>query len=164
MYLPKNPLGQRLTGPRPSPTKPEKRIVRFHDLRALMDETWTRYVQEMGPVLRQYNKWHILREEPKLGDVVAVLDEVTKYKNQSSDTDHAVNWKKRYQTGRIIEVRRGTDELIRTVVLKYKDKIFERPITRIYVIYSDNTDLTEAEILAERAQYRILSKREIAAS
>ena len=64
-----------------------------------MDASWTRYVQELEPVLLRYNKWHILREEPKLGDVVAVLDKVTKTKNQSSDIDHAVNWKRRYQRG-----------------------------------------------------------------
>jgi hypothetical protein len=111
--------------------------------------------------LQKYNKWDKLKNQPKIGDVVAVLDETTKMKKQLSEPHKAMSWRKRFNIGRIIELIPGRDGICRRVILKYRNHRMERSVHNIYLIYSDTADLTHDEIASGKANYAFPTAKEI---
>ena len=83
-----------------------------------------RYVAEILPYLRRYQKWAIGREELRVGDVVVILDEVP--------------LQERLPLGRIEAVEKGTDGVARRFTVKVKQSLYQRGANKIALILPDN--------------------------
>ena len=147
-----------------APVGPGRKTIpeRFTMQQNLMDQFWSRFVLEMAPQLRTYNKWVSKLTEPKIGDVVAVLNDETAMKKQLSEPEKARSWRKRFNLARIIEIKRNTrDGLIHNVILKYRGREVVRSIHNLYMISDNSADLSLKELEDERIKYSFPSRKEI---
>ena len=128
-------------GPFDMNESPKNLTRKFRFLQDLVNQWWEGWYQSVFPSLVPCYKWLQRHRNVQVGDVCLIL-----YRKETRAT---------YRMGRVQEVKRGTDGLVRTVVLKYKlpsEKVFRtvsRPIHGICVIVpieeqgSDtNTDTT----------------------
>jgi hypothetical protein len=104
-------------------------------LNQILNQFWKRYVRLIVPTMAQYTKWSNIRKNIELGDVVVVLDDDVKSRNETP-------------IARVIKLFPGKDGLVRKVLIKWKGKIFERPIVRLCTIFRNNSDLNKEEIAA----------------
>ena len=75
-------------------------------------------------LLRRYNKWQSHTCNFCIGDIVLVQDE----------TLIPCKW----PLGRIIEVHKGKDDLVRVVTVRMKSGVYKRPITKVALLFSES--------------------------
>ena len=78
----------------------------FRFLQSLVESWWKTWYETVFPYLVPSYKWLQRHRNVKIGDVCLI-----RYKNEVRST---------YRLGRVEDVKRGTDGLVRTVILKYK--------------------------------------------
>ena len=99
---------------------------RFRFLQSLVDDWWKRWYENVLPSLVPSYKWYQRHRNVQVGDVCLI-----KYKS-------AV--KAHYKLGRVTRVKEGTDGLVRTVTLAYKNpnekvhREVDRPVNGVAVI------------------------------
>ena len=99
---------------------------KFRFLQNLVSQWWNEWYQSVFPSLVPCYKWLQRHRNVQVGDICLI-----RYRKETRAT---------YRMGRIEEVRRGVDGLVRSVVLQYKlpnEKVFrkvDRPIHGICVI------------------------------
>ena len=99
---------------------------RFRFLQQLVDDWWQHWYQSVLPTLVPSYKWLQRHRNVEVGDICLI-----RYKKEVRAT---------YRLGRVKEVKKGSDGLIRKVTLQYKlpsEKVFrtvDRPIQGIAVI------------------------------
>ncbi|XP_028414792.1 uncharacterized protein LOC114537879 [Dendronephthya gigantea] len=97
---------------------------RWRRLQQLIAQIWKRWRKEFLPSLNVRGKWFEPKRELKPGDVVLVVDQNAK----------------RYEwpLGRIQEIYRGGDGLIRVVKIRVGDNEYIRPVHRLCPLERDN--------------------------
>lgn len=112
---------------RSSPDLPPGKFVkedlyrrRWRQVQYLADLFWTRWINEYLPILQQRQKWLKAKENLAIGDLVIVAD------------DNSPRY--RWPLGLITAVYPGKDNLVRTVQVKTRSRLLERPITKICLL------------------------------
>ena len=91
----------------------------LHALNKVLDKFWAQFRSEMMRKLHTYSKWTQVRDSVAVGDIVVVLED--------GEGPH-------FPLGRILEVLRGKDGLVRRVEVKIGYNVYERPITRLVAV------------------------------
>jgi len=94
----------------------------------LAGEVWEEWIRHYMPTLMARHKWQHLQRNLKVGDVVLLVDQ-----NQPRN---------RWLMGRIGDVIKGRDGLVRRVVVKTNHGEYERPITRCVLLQEDDGNAT----------------------
>lgn len=102
---------------------------RWQQVQYMADLFWKRWTQEYLPLIQERQRWSTVKRSFAPGDIVVVAD----------STAPRGSW----LMGRILETKPDACGLVRTVRLKTKSNILERPITKICL-------LQEAETQAEQ--------------
>ena len=97
---------------------------RWRHVQFLASIFWRRWVREYLPLLQSRQKWLQIRENICVGSLVLVVDEQCPRGS--------------WPLGLVLEVKEGRDGLVRSVVLKCKNKSITRPITKVVVLESVN--------------------------
>jgi hypothetical protein len=90
---------------------------RWRQAQVVTNHLWGRWLREYLPALVQRAKWTQDVPNLKVGDLVIVVDYSTP--------------RGTWPLGRIIEVYRGSDKIVRSVDVKTKFGVFRRPATKI---------------------------------
>ncbi|XP_033643441.1 uncharacterized protein LOC117303376 [Asterias rubens] len=100
-------------------TKNPRHRVEF--VQRIIDSFWKRWSRDVLPCLVPRKKWRAERRNVRVGDVVTV-----------SDTNPV---RGKWCVGRVLEVFPGSDGKVRNVKVKTESGEYQRPITKIAVIY-----------------------------
>ena len=100
-------------------TKNPRHRVEF--IQKIIDSFWKRWYRDVFPSLVPRKKWKVERRNVRVDDIVVVQD---------SNAVHG-NW----ITGRVVNVFPGKDGKICNLKVKTATSYYERPITKITVIY-----------------------------
>ena len=96
----------------------------FRDQHSILVSVWNRWMNEYLPSLQQRSKWAKEElSEPKIGDLVWIID---KYVHPFS-----------YPLGRIAEVYKGDDDVVRSAMVKTNLGSYKRPIVKLIPVNSD---------------------------
>ena len=96
----------------------------FRDQHSILVSVWNRWMNEYLPSLQQRSKWAKEElSEPKVGDLVWIID-----KNV-----HPFS----YPLGRIAEVYKGDDDVVRSAMVKTNLGSYKRPIVKLIPVNSD---------------------------
>ena len=79
------------------------------------------------PILQSRQKWHKIREDIKVGDLVMIADE-----NVARGS---------WPLGLVTDVTTGRDGHVRSVKMRSRDKVVVRPITKI--VFLEGCELRE---------------------
>lgn len=94
---------------------------RFEFIQRIVDGFWRSWMRDVFPLLVPRRKWNCERRNVRVDDVVLLSDQ------------NAIRGK--WTLGKVIQVYPGTDGKVRTVKVKTKDTEYNRPISKIVVIY-----------------------------
>ena len=94
---------------------------RVEFIQKIIDSFWKRWYRDVFPSLVTRKKWKVERRNVRVDDIVVVQD------------SNAVRGK--WITGRIVNVFPGKDGRVRNVKVKTATTYYERPITKIAVLY-----------------------------
>ena len=97
-----------------------KRNKRWRQVEYLADVFWRRWTKEYLPLLRQRTKWQEPQRNVREGDFVLVLEHQLA-RNQ-------------WPVGRVLDVRKGKDGLVRSARVRVRGNEIERPITKLSVL------------------------------
>ena len=98
---------------------------RWRQVQYLADVFWRRWVREYLPTLQQRHRWNRRRRNLSVNDIVLVADESTP--------------RNLWPLGRILEVRKSNhDGLVRSVKLKTRSSVLERPIDKLVFLEGDD--------------------------
>ena len=92
----------------------------WKQIQYLANVFWRRWLREYLPTLQQRNKWQREQQDVKIDDIVIVADDHTS--------------RGQWPLGRVIEVIRSRDSLIRSCVIKTKESKFLRPVTKLCIL------------------------------
>ncbi|CAG2250996.1 unnamed protein product [Mytilus edulis] len=92
----------------------------WKQIQYLANVFWRRWLREYLPTLQQRNKWQREQRDVKIDDIVIVADDHTS--------------RGQWPLGRVIEVIRSRDSLIRSCVIKTKESKFLRPVTKLCIL------------------------------
>lgn len=93
---------------------------RWKQVQYMADLFWKRWTQEYLPLIQERQRWSTVKRSFAPGDIVLVVD----------STAPRGSW----LMGRILETKADAKGLVRTVRLKTKSNILERPITKICLL------------------------------
>ena len=99
-------------------------LRRWQLCQSLVRHFWQRWSDEYLVSLRRYNKWQYPTRNVQVNDIVVLQENVLV----------PCKW----PLGRVIEVHKGKDNLVRVVTVKTKSGIYKRPITKIAMLLSGN--------------------------
>ena len=94
---------------------------RWKKVQVLADQFWQRWRKEYIAGLQQRQKWHKIETNIKKGDVVLVMDELAQ----------RCHW----PLGKIEDVKISKDNLVRSVTVRSRGKLIERPISKIIKLF-----------------------------
>lgn len=100
----------------------ENRLNRWEHLQKMLQHFWDRWRNEYLDTLINRSKWTNLHRNIKVGDLVI----------ERENNTPPLKWK----LARIQEVLPGKDELVRSVILRNSKGTYQRPITKLGVLYS----------------------------
>ncbi|XP_071944680.1 uncharacterized protein [Antedon mediterranea] len=97
---------------------------RWRQVQYLADIFWRRWVKEYLPLLQHRQKWGMEKRDLKIGDLVLITDNSTP----------------RYQwpLGLVVDVNVGSDGHVRSVHIRTKGGVYERPITKLCMLERAN--------------------------
>lgn len=93
---------------------------------------WKRWQSDYLNQLQTRTKWQSKMESPKVGDIALIHEENLP----------PLQW----QTGTIVELHPGEDNLTRVVTLRVGDSLFKRPVTKVCPLPKDETEKINANI------------------
>ncbi|KAI2646060.1 Transposon Tf2-9 polyprotein [Labeo rohita] len=93
---------------------------RWRQVQYICDLFWRRWTREYLPLMQERQKWHKVRKNLKLGDIVLIVD----------DTSPRNSW----PVGRIIKTLPDKRGHVRRVLVKTKSNILERPINKLCLL------------------------------
>jgi hypothetical protein len=136
-------IGRALTSiPDPDITHiPVNRLIRYQLIQQLLQQFWHRWSNEYITRLQQRPKWMMPKQPIELGSMVIVKE----------DNLPPLLWK----LGRIIEIHKGSDDKIRTVIVKTSTGEYKRPIVKICVLPIEpcnDEDLEQSDTLDNAGQ------------
>jgi hypothetical protein len=114
-------LGRASTEITQGPFEDNNEIQRFSFVQTIITEFWKRWYRDVFPTLIPRRKWHTLSRNVSVGDFVLV-----------KDPDPI---RSEWTRGRITKVFPGQDKKVRNVEVTTKTGKYERPVTRIIVLY-----------------------------
>ena len=100
---------------------------RWRYVQHLVNCFWKRWVAEYMPILQSRQKWHKIREDIKVGDLVMIANE-----NVARGS---------WPLGLVTDVTTGRDGHVRSVKMRSRDKVVVRPITKI--VFLEGCELRE---------------------
>ncbi|CAG2248710.1 unnamed protein product [Mytilus edulis] len=92
----------------------------WKQIQYLANVFWRRWLREYLPTLQQRNKWQREQRDVRIDDIVIIAD------------DHTPRGQ--WPLGRVIEVIRSRDSLIRSCVIRTKESKFLRPVTKLCLL------------------------------
>jgi hypothetical protein len=92
---------------------------RWRHAQLLANNFWTRWTKEYLPLINKRSKWLEQKENIAVGEVVLLCD--------GTMTMHRNCW----PIARVLEVKIGRDQLVRTVTVKTATGVYVRPVTKI---------------------------------
>ena len=95
-------------------------LKRWHLCQNLVRHFWERWSKEYLCILNKHNKWRFPTRNVSVGDVVIIQDRGLV----------PTKW----PLGRVIEVYRGQDGLVRVVSVKTSQGVYRRPVTKVAVL------------------------------
>ncbi|XP_049331748.1 uncharacterized protein LOC111197647 [Astyanax mexicanus] len=98
---------------------------RWKQVQYLADLFWKRWTHEYLALMQKREKWSKERENLRTGDVVVIVD----------PTSPRSSW----PLARILETKPDAEGLVRSVKLKTKTGVLERPITKLCLLLEDGT-------------------------
>ena len=104
---------------------------RYNYVQRLVDEWWKLWLLHFIPNLQPRNKWYKTRENLEEGDIVLLIEKDVK--------------RSQWNMGKIICVYPGKDNKVRSVQVKTKKGIYNRPITKICLLVSKSEYENECE-------------------
>ena len=93
---------------------------RWKQAQYLADLFWKRWVREYLPIMQQRSKWHSPKRNLRPDDLVIIVD----------DTAPRSSW----LMGRVVKALPGPGGLVRSVVVKTKSSILQRPIDKLCLL------------------------------
>ena len=93
---------------------------RWRQVQYIADLFWKRWISEYLPLMQERQKWSRERRSLTPGDVVIVAD----------STAPRGSW----MMGKVLEVKSDARGLVRTVRLKTKNSVLERPVTKLCLL------------------------------
>ena len=101
---------------------------RVQALRAMF---WSRWVQEYLPLLTKRARWRVNTPAYQVGELVLVKDDDVK--------------RSKWPLGRIVEIKQGTDGVVRVVKVRMKDGEYVRPVAKIFKLEDNVNDTCQGE-------------------
>ncbi|KAK3106560.1 hypothetical protein FSP39_022546 [Pinctada imbricata] len=92
---------------------------RWRQIQYLANIFWTRWIKEYMPLLQTRQKWLQPKDNPKVGDIVLIVDNGPRN-----------SW----NLGRIIEILNKKDDVVRVVKVKTGSSVLTRPITKLCLV------------------------------
>lgn len=102
---------------------------RWKQVQYLADIFWKRWVREYLPTLQARQKWLRIKRNYMCGDVVLIAD----------PTAPRASW----MLGRIINTKKDSKGVVRSVTLKTKTSVLERPITKVCLLLENDVGINE---------------------
>ena len=99
---------------------------RWRYVQFLADQLLRKWIREYIPELQKRNKWDKLEENLKIGDLVLITEE---------NTPRGL-----WPLGRIVDVKLGRDQMVRSVMIKTRSNELVRPITKVVLLEASNQD------------------------
>jgi transposase InsO family protein len=93
---------------------------RWRHVQHVVDTFWKRWIREYLPQLHKVSKWHDVKPNLKVNDLVLVMEESTP--------------RGLWPMGIVSDVKKSSDGLVRTVHVRTKSKELVRPITKIVLL------------------------------
>ena len=93
---------------------------RWRQAQYLADQFWRRWVREYRPLLQERQKWTTRRRDLQVNDVVLTLDERLPRGS--------------WPMGRVLEVVRSQDGLVRQVKVKTESGTYVRPVQKLCLL------------------------------
>jgi transposase InsO family protein len=87
---------------------------------------WNRYLKEYLPLLNKRQKWLVPKPNLRVGDLVLMHE----------DNVPRGAW----PLARVTQVRKSSDDLVRTIVLRTKNGEYKRPIHKVVLLETSGTD------------------------
>ncbi|TKS65758.1 hypothetical protein D9C73_028515 [Collichthys lucidus] len=97
---------------------------RWKQVQYLADTFWKRWVREYLPTLQERQKWLKIKRNYTCGDVVLIAD----------PTAPRASW----MLGRVIDTKKDAKGVVRSVMLKTKTSVIERPITKVCLLLEND--------------------------
>lgn len=101
--------------------------VRWHKIQQLVQQFWRRWRTEYLQSLQIRNKWQKLKPNLQIGDLVLIRE----------DFETPLTWRR----GRIIDVHKGKDELIRVATIKTQTGEVKRPVHKLCLLPNQESNL-----------------------
>ncbi len=95
-------------------------LCRWYLCENLVRHFWERWRQEYLVTLQKYSKWKQANENFRVGDIVVLKD----------GNIFPTQW----PIAKIVDTNAGADGIVRVVMLKTKDGVYKRPITKIALL------------------------------
>ena len=99
---------------------------RWRQVQYMAEVFWRRWIKEYLPILQLRQKWHEVKRNIEEGDIVLVVEQ----------NIPRGDW----PLGRVIEVNRGRDGLVRSVRVKTVKNILARPINKLCLLEAATTE------------------------
>lgn len=103
-------------------------VKQWRQVQALADTFWYRWRTEYLPTLQSRRKWRTERPNLQVGDLVLLRNKDAR--------------RNEWPVGRITTIQQGLDSKVRKVELRIvkdgKDKIFQRPVSELVLLFSPN--------------------------
>ena len=109
-----------------------KYTVKWIQVANIRDEFYQRFQREMIPELQKQAKWWNLRQEPKIGDLVCVLE--------AKRTEYG-HW----PVGKILETYTGRDGIVRSALVKIKDTVLRRHLSHLIPLVEAQEQASELD-------------------
>lgn len=93
---------------------------KWRQVQYLADLFWKRWIREYLPTMQQRNKWNKIRRNFLPGDLVVIVD----------DSAPRNSW----VLGRILKTLPGSKGLVRSVLVKTKTSVLQRPVNKLCLL------------------------------
>ena len=119
-------LGENMAMPLGQFTESDIYRRRWRHVGFLLDCLWKRWIRSYLPLLQTRQRWPYVQDNIKTGDLVLMIDE-TRPRSQ-------------YPMALVVDVMKGRDDLVRSVRLRSRGKLYVRPITKVVFLEGALTD------------------------
>ena len=109
-----------------------KYTVKWLQVAQIRDEFYQRFQRELIPELEKQAKWWNLRPEPKVGDIVCVLE------TKRTEYGH-------WPLGKILETYSGRDGIVRSALVKLQDAVLRRHLSHLIPLAEAREERREVE-------------------
>ena len=90
---------------------------RWRHVQFLVNCFWKRWIRSYLPILQSRQRWPYVRDNIEVGNLVLMIDETMP--------------RSQYPMALVVDVMKGRDDLVRSVRLRSRGKVYVRPITKV---------------------------------